>query len=113
MAILRDRLYNAQYPSHGTSSITPPTFPFPRVDVKAAPAVEPQVRMITSVTELYAAIIRPSTPHLLSRDYSSHYGPMTLMRKEFVNAVSKVTGFLRLLRFIPQEMLLGWVEISS
>ena len=65
--------------------------------------------MITSVTELYAAVIRPSTSHLLSRDYSPHYGPMTLMRKEFVNALSKVTGFLRLLRFIPQEMLLGWV----
>jgi hypothetical protein len=46
VAVLRDRLYYAQYPSHVTSSITPPTFPFPRVDVKAAPAVQPQVREI-------------------------------------------------------------------
>ncbi|XP_028397312.1 protein transport protein Sec31A-like [Dendronephthya gigantea] len=42
VAILRDRLYHAQYPSHVTSSIKPPSFPFPRVDVKAAPAVQPE-----------------------------------------------------------------------
>ena len=44
VAVLRDRLYNAQYPSHANSSIKPPTFPFPRVDVKAAPAEQPEVR---------------------------------------------------------------------
>ncbi|CAB4015041.1 Hypothetical predicted protein [Paramuricea clavata] len=42
VSVLRDRLYYAQYPSHVTSSITPPSFPFPRVDVKAAPEVQPQ-----------------------------------------------------------------------
>lgn len=40
VAILRDRLYYAQYPSHVTSSVTPPTFPFTRVDVKGEPALQ-------------------------------------------------------------------------
>jgi hypothetical protein len=35
-----------------------------------------------------------------------------LMWKESVNALPKVVSFLRVLRFLPQGMLTGWVGIS-
>ena len=36
---------------------------------------------------------------------------ITLMWKEYVNALPKVVGFLRALRFLPQGKLTGWARI--
>ena len=35
------------------------------------------------------------------REFNPHLGLMTLMRKELTNVLRKVTGFLRVLRFLP------------
>lgn len=37
LGVLKDRLYNAQFPSHITSASAPPPFPFQRIDVQAEP----------------------------------------------------------------------------
>lgn len=42
LSILKDRLYNAQFPSHVASATAPPPFPFQRIDVQAEPL--PQVQ---------------------------------------------------------------------
>ena len=47
MVVLKDRLFNAQYPSQLTTATAPPPFPFQRVDVKAEPL--PQVQTQTQV----------------------------------------------------------------
>jgi hypothetical protein len=45
-----------------------------------------------------AAVVRASAFHLWVRGFDSRYG---LVRKESVKALSKVVGFLRVLRFPP------------
>lgn len=37
LGVLKDRLYNSQFPSHITSASAPPPFPFQRIDVQAEP----------------------------------------------------------------------------
>lgn len=42
LGVLKDRLYNAQFPSHVTSASAPPPFPFQRIDVQAEPLPQAQ-----------------------------------------------------------------------
>ena len=45
LGVLKDRLFNAQFPSHISSASAPPPFPFQRIDVQAEPL--PQVQTQT------------------------------------------------------------------
>ena len=49
LGVLKDRLYNAQFPSHVASASAPPPFPFQRIDVQAEPL--PQAQIQTQVSK--------------------------------------------------------------
>jgi len=44
LGVLKDRLYNAQFPSHVASATAPPPFPFQRIDVQAEPLPQAQTQ---------------------------------------------------------------------
>jgi len=51
LGVLKDRLYNAQFPSHVTSASAPPPFPFQRIDVQAEPLPQAQAQAQTQVSK--------------------------------------------------------------
>ena len=50
LGVLKDRLYNSQFPSHITSASAPPPFPFQRIDVQAEPL--PQMLQTQAQTQV-------------------------------------------------------------
>jgi hypothetical protein len=51
--------------------------------------------------------------HLRDRRFDSVSLPTQDMRKESVDALPKVVGFLLVLRFLSQGTLTGWVRINT
>lgn len=46
LGVLKDRLFNAQFPSHISASTAPPPFPFQRIDVQAEPLPQVQTQSL-------------------------------------------------------------------
>ena len=44
LGVLKDRLFNAQFPGHISAASARPPFPFQRIDVQAEPIVQTQTQ---------------------------------------------------------------------